>query len=456
MRPRLLRVAACGVAGVLLATSTACATSTSGEDAATVTISVAGMPPTTQEASRKQFLDQIAAFERANPKVKIDPSDAMWEAKTFTARLAGGQLETVFIVPLTEPQGMIKRRQVADITDQVRALPNSDKFDERALKPATGPDDKIYGLPTSEYALGLIYNRELFVKAGLDPNNPPTTWDEVRAAAKAISEKTGIPGYAQPTTNNTGGWTLSAMTYTYGGRIESEKDGQQVPAFTDGSTQRVLEWLKTMRWQDNSLGTQHLRNGADVLKDFSAGRIGMTIATPSTYGDHVTKFNGKPAMFGVTALPTATTPATLLGGSMAVVSPKATKAEREAAVKWIDFYYLKVKYDPVAAEERAKAQAADNIPVGVPTVPFYQASVIDPVLAAVNKHANVSVENFAPFLRGVKDQEFVPEPPVAGQDVYAALDSAVQAVLTRQDADPAAELRKAEEKIAPILERAQR
>lgn len=458
MRAPWPKLAACLTAGTLALTAGACSSSGTGSDRSggKVTITVTDMPPNTQQALRKQFTDQVAAFERANPDIDVKPSEAVWDAKTFTARLAGGQLETTFIVPLTEPQGLINRGQIADITDQVKALPEAGQFDKRALAPGTDTKGHIYGLPTSEFALSLVYNRDLFTKAGLDPENPPTTWDEVRKDAKAISEKTGLPGYAQPTTNNTGGWTLTAMSYTYGGRMEKEQAGKQVVAFNDTPVRQALDWLKALRWQDDSMGTQQLRDAAEVQKEFSAGRIGMMMATPSTYVDHITKYNGDPKIYGVAALPSAGRPATLLGGKMAVVNPKASAAQRAAAVKWIDFYYLKSKHDPAVAGARAKAQAADNIPVGTPTVALYQPSVDDPVEQAVNKYATVPLENFKPFLTGVKQQEFVVEPSVAAQDVYAALDSALEAVLTRKSADPQAELDKAEKKAATALERAQR
>ncbi|WP_220136480.1 ABC transporter substrate-binding protein [Streptomyces himalayensis] len=440
-----------------MATAGACSSSDSGDAAGgKVTITVTDMPPTTQEASRKEFTDRVAAFERANPDIDIKPSEAVWDPKTFTARLAGGQLETAFIVPLTEPQGLIKRGQIADITDDVKALPNADQFDRRALAPGTDADGRMYGLPTSEFALSLIYNRELFDKAGLDPDNPPKTWAEVREAAKKISEKTGLPGYAHPATNNTGGWTLTAMTYTYGGRAEKEEGGKQVAAFNDAPMREALQWLKDVRWKDNSIGTQHLRDAAEIYKSFSAGRIGMTMATPSVFDEHITKYNGDPKIFGVTALPSATHSATLLGGKMAVINPKASDAERKAAVKWIDYYYLRYKYDPKEAEARAKTKAVDGVPVGTPYVPFYQPAVDGAVREATNKHATVPLRNFEPYLQGVQEQEFVTEPSVAAQDLYAALDSAVAAVLTRKSADPQAELDKAEKKVVPALERAQR
>lgn len=302
----------------------------------------------------------------------------------------------------------------------------------------------------------MVYSRELFTRAGLDPDKPPTTWDEVRAAAKAISSATGVAGFAVPGTNNTGGWIFTAMTYTYGGRLEQESGGKQVASFDTPQARAVLELLRAMRWQDNSMGTQHLRNAQEIAKDFAAGKVGMMIATPSSYNEFATQFGGKPEVFGMAALPSGGTPATLLGGKVAVVSPKASNAQRAAAVKWIDFFHLKPRYDAAHAEKVAAARAADKIPVGFPYVTLYGPAIADPVIAAERKHATVPVANFKPYEIGVAAQEFVTEPPVAGQEVYSALDTVVQAMLTRQDADPTEELRKAADKVASALERAQR
>ncbi|MBB3725871.1 ABC transporter substrate-binding protein [Nonomuraea dietziae] len=291
-------------------------------------ITVADLPPTTQQNVRQQFLNQVAAFEKANPDIDIEPRESKWEAKTFATRLAGGQVETVFQVPLTEPQGLIKRGQVADISGEVSALPHAATFDKRALAPATDQAGRIYGLPTSQFALGLVYNRQLFDKAGLDVAKPPTTWDEVRAAAKTITDKTGVPGFGVPATNNTGGWIFTTMTYTYGGRVQQDSGGKAVATLDTEQSRAVLGLLKGMRWTDGSMGTQHLRNAADLAKNFAAGKVAMMIATPSSYTEFATQFGGAAEVFGMAALPSAGTPATLLGGKVAVVSPKATAAER--------------------------------------------------------------------------------------------------------------------------------
>lgn len=48
-------------------------------------------------------------------------------------------------------------------------------------------NDQQYGVPISIFPRSIYYNKDLFEQAGLDPNAPPTTGEEVMAAAEAIS-----------------------------------------------------------------------------------------------------------------------------------------------------------------------------------------------------------------------------------------------------------------------------
>ncbi|MFG3526690.1 ABC transporter substrate-binding protein [Streptomyces sp. NPDC047917] len=414
------------------------------------------MPPTTLPAGRKDFLAQVKAFEKANPDIRIKPTDALWDAKTFPARLASGQLETVFRIPLTYPPNMIERHQIADLSKEIAELPHGTEFDKRLLAPVTGADGKVYGIPTEVYSVGLVYNRELFRKAGLDPDKPPVTWDDLRTAARTITDRTGVPGFGMHTVDNTGGWMLTTMTYSYGGRMEKKADGKQTTAFRDGRTGKALDLLKAMRWADGSMGKQHLRGTDDLTRDFASGKVAMLLGSPSTYGAYVAKFHGRPGAYGQAPLPSGGEKATLLGGGVAVVSPKADAAQRRAAAKWIDFFYLRTKYDPALAAQRTEQIAADRNPAGVPGLPFYDAKVSGPAAEAERKHSNVPLKNFAPYVNSLDTTKYVVEPPVAAQELYAALDGAVQAVLTRENTDPAAELEKADRRVGPLIDRAQR
>ncbi|MFB7914494.1 ABC transporter substrate-binding protein [Streptomyces sp. NPDC056061] len=459
MRPSL-RIAMTGVtAGALVCALASC--SGSGSDTAAdgkVTITVSGRPPATDAASVKTFNARVAEFEKANPGIKVRTNEYQYDQQSFQTKVGGGSLETIVRVPLTEMSGLIKRRQIADLTEDFKKLKHSEDFNQVALGAAKGLDGKTYGIPTEEYALGLLYNRDLFQKAGLDPDKPPTTWAEVRAAAGAISEKTDATGYAQMTKENTGGWMLTAMAYSFGDSMQEESDGKWANTFdrSGSGAEKALGTLKQMRWTDDSMGKNQLRNITDVEKDFSAGKIGMTIAGPSAVNHYVQQYKGDPKAVGLAAMPTdGGAKRTLAGGTIAVISPRATPQQREAAVKFIDFYYLATKYDPALAGKDAAAKKKDGAVIGVPTVPFYGPAIAGPVKETVDRQANVPVEHFAPYSKALDGYELVVEPPVEAQNVYKALDSAVQAVLTRKDADPAEQLKKAAAQVKSQVERAQ-
>ncbi|SCF71548.1 extracellular solute-binding protein [Streptomyces sp. Ncost-T10-10d] len=459
MRPSL-RIVLTGVtAGALVCVLASC--SGSGSDTAgdgPVTITVSGRPPATDAASLKTFDARVAEFEKANPEIKIKANEYQYDQQSFQTKVGGGSLETVVRVPLTEMSGLIKRKQIADLTADFKGLKHSEDFNEVALGAAKGLDGKIYGIPTEEYALGLVYNRDLFEKAGLDPDRPPATWPEVRAAAKAISEKTDATGYAQMTKENTGGWMLTAMTYSFGDTMQEQSGGKWANTFdrSGSGAEKSLKALKEMRWTDESMGRNQLRNITDVEKDFSAGKIGMTIAGPSMVNHYIQQYKGDPDTIGLGAMPTdGSSKRTLAGGTIAVISPGATPQQREAAAKFIDFYYLSTKYDVALGAKDATAKKKDGAVIGVPSVPFYKPAIADPVQAAVDEQANVPVEHFAPYSKALGEYELVIEPPVEAQNVYKALDSAVQAVLTREDADPAEQLKKAASQVKSQVERAQ-
>src|SRR3954454_24744948 len=199
----------------------ACGSDEDSKSDGKVTITVEGWRPGDEQGTIDAVNKQAQAFMKDHPDIVVKPIEWEWNAETFSTQLAGDQLPTTFRVPFTDTKGLAERKQIADVTDYVNDLPYAEDFNPSVLAAAQGTDGKIYGLPTDVYGVGLHYNRALFEQAGLDPDSPPTTWDEVRADAKAIADKTGQAGFALMGKSNTGGWNLSTMTYAMGGRIEA-------------------------------------------------------------------------------------------------------------------------------------------------------------------------------------------------------------------------------------------
>jgi ABC-type glycerol-3-phosphate transport system substrate-binding protein len=407
-----------------------------------VTITVGDRPSSSDPANRAQFDKKVADFEKANPDIKLDPVETIWEATTFQAQAAGGQLPDVLSVPFTEPQGMIARKQVADLTKALQDDGLLKELNPNVLKIGQDQAGNVYAIPTAAYSIGLIYNRDLFTKAGLDPDKPPATWDEVRADAKKIAAATGQAGYAQMTTTNTGGWMFTTQTYAFGGSIENS-DGTKA-TFDDAPSRAALQVLHDMKWVDKSMGQAVLYDYDGIQKAFAAGKIGMYMGAPDMYRSVVVTNGLKPSAFGIGPLPQqGGDHGTLTGGSVQVVGTSTTDAEKAAAIKWIKFAYLNKYVNQDAAVTSAKNGVAAKQPVGVPGLPVIAADQYATYQSWIKPYVNVPLENFAPYTSVAAEQKIIPEPPVKAQEVYAALDPVVQTVLGNAKADIPALLSKA-------------
>src|SRR4029079_3446308 len=135
-----------------------------------VTLVINGLPPGTEKATHDRFLANVAEFEKANPTINIDAHEGTMAPQTFPAKLAGGQLEDVFYVYFTDPANLIAKRQVSDVSKYLASdAPIASQIKPEVLKVFKDSQGKTYGLPAKNYSIGLIYNRDLFTKAGLDP-----------------------------------------------------------------------------------------------------------------------------------------------------------------------------------------------------------------------------------------------------------------------------------------------
>lgn len=436
-----------------LCVATAACSGDDGDDAAAtggkVSITVNGRPPATQAFERKVFDADVAEFEASHPDIDVQPKEGFMDPKTFAAKLAGGQLEDVYYVYFTDPAQIIARRQAADITSYVDAAVPTAKDIQPALKEIfTGQDGKLYGLPTANYSMGLLYNRTLFTKAGLDPDSPPKTWAEVREAAKKISALgNGTVGYADFSKNNQGGWHLTSEIYSAGGDVVA-KDGEKYKAaFNTDGTKQLLQTFKDMRWTDDSMGSKQLLEIPDVQRMMGAGKLGMYVAAPDNVPTLVKQFEGKYENYGLAPMPGGT--ATLIGGEGYMLNPKASPAKIKAGLTWLQWKFL----DPSRYETTVKKFVDEKLPVGLDTPPtpnIWTGASATTVEGLKAKYANIPVKNYAAFTEGSKTLQGKIE-PVNAQQVYAILDTVMQGVLTNKDSDPAQLLDTAQKKVDAVL-----
>ncbi|WP_425955470.1 ABC transporter substrate-binding protein [Xylanimonas sp. McL0601] len=438
------RAAAFGLAGAMALSLTACSSggSNQGDSASSggkTTLRVVSLLPGSEQAAIDAFNQQVTEFEAANPNIDIVPEEYEWKATTFAAQLAGGTLPDVFEIPFTDAKTLIANGQLADMDKQFHTLAYADKFNPAILEAGTGEDGKVYAIPAKNvYGIGLHYNRKLFESAGLDPDKPPTTWDQVAEDAKKIADANpGVAGYMQMSQNNTGGWQLTVQTYARGGRVqEIGSDGKATSTLDNPATVEALQWLKKMRWQDNSLGSNYLLDWGTMNEAFAAGQVAMYTSGSDVYTSMVQSNGLDPATYGLAALPLEGDHAGVLtGGTLAAVPANASEAAKDAAIKWIDFFYTAKLVDKDRAVADAKTLVANNQPVGTPVLPMFSKEQYEQNQEWIKDYVNVPLDHMTSYTDSMFDLPLVGEPSRRTQEIYALMDPVVQAVLTDKNAD---------------------
>ncbi|GAB1693327.1 ABC transporter substrate-binding protein [Krasilnikovia sp. M28-CT-15] len=436
--------------GLLLAAGVCLSAAGCGDDAPAakdgkVTLVVNGLPPATEKAGHDRFLANVAEFEKANPDITIDAREGKMDPQTFPAKLAGGQLEDVFYVYFTDPAGLIAKHQVSDVSKYLKDFPATSQIKPEVLRVFQDGKGGTYGLPYKNYSMGLLYNRDLFAKAGLDPNAPPATWADVRTAARKIAGLgAGHVGYGDYSKSNTGGWHFTTELYSLGGDVAVDDGGTWKAAFNTPAGHQVLQQLKDMRWADNSMGSRQLLEWADLLQMMGGGRLGMYLATADNIPTIVNQYSGDYQTYGLGPIPDGR--GTLGGGEGYMFKAGLSPEKIRAGLRWLTFWFASP--DRIAAENKWAGETKQ--PVGLPEPAIYTGAAAATQAAADKQYANVPQQNYAPFVASMGRIPVKLEPPNA-QQIYAVLDVAMQKVLTDRDANVDQLLTDAEKQVNSIL-----
>ncbi|MEW1629882.1 sugar ABC transporter substrate-binding protein [Streptomyces sp. NPDC089173] len=449
MRSSVLRRTCTAAVATALAVTGLAACNSEGESAADgkTRITVNCWPQPSAKIDHQRFDEDVKTFEKQNPDIDITARDAFpcQDPKTFDAKLAGGQMEDVFYTYFTDTERVVSINQAADITEYVKDL-KAYKDIAQPLRDAYTVDGKIYGVPRTNYSMGLLYSKALFTKAGLDPEKPPATWPEVQAAAKKIAGLgNGTVGFAEYSAQNQGGWHFTAHIYSQGGSVVSE-DGKKATVDTPEG-KAVLQNLKDMRWRDNSMGAKQLLIINDTLQMMGSGKLGMYLAAPDNVPRIVKEAGGKYEDLAFAPMPGGQ--GTLMGGDGYMFNKKATPEQIKAGLKWLEWTFLTPGQGYMNNYARA---AEDKSPVGLPEPRLFTGATDAKDQELKKASANVPVENYQAFIDGGQQLDMKLEPK-HGQQIYAVLDGAVSAVLTKKDADIDQLLKDAQSKIDGILTR---
>jgi ABC-type glycerol-3-phosphate transport system substrate-binding protein len=417
-----------------------------------VSISIDCAPPAAQfPVQHREWLEDVATFEKANPTITIKsiynyPCEV---PATFTAMLRAGTEPNVFYTYFTDLPQVLLAGQAADITPYVNSttVPALKDIVPGSMKAVTA-GKTLYGLPTSNYTQGLIYNRTLFTRAGLDPNNPPTTWAQVEVDAQKISALgNGIEGWGDYSAQNTGGWHFSSYIDALGGSMVNGATAPPTANFDNAKGMAVLTALHNLRFTDHAMSATQGLSWGSLQQQMAQGKLGMYIAAPDDiYNVIVPTDKGNVNDFGMGPLPSVsgTPAASLSGGNDYMFAKGDTPAQIQAGIKWIVFENL----TPGKGQFNFARIKADGQPVGFPEPELFQGATGTAINALRTQFGTVNTAYYAPF---VKANENGVGEPLDAQAVYHALDPVMLAVLTEPNANISALLKTATTDVNAIL-----
>ena len=203
-------------------------------------------------------------------------------------------------------------------------------------------DNKLYSMPFNTSMPVLYYNKDLFEKAGLDPDKAPETLDEVKEAAEKLSSKNGGPaeyGFNAAIY----GWFLEQEIAANGELYCSPDNGrgsERATKFTydNDAAAEFMTWWKDM--VDSGISGNTGTDTDAAKQAFQTGTVGITLESTADLAGMMEGAKEKGFEVGVGYYPKIETndSGPIIGGaSLWISNLEHSDAEQKAAWEFVKF-----------------------------------------------------------------------------------------------------------------------
>lgn len=218
--------------------------------------------------------EYIADFEQMHKDVTVKLEMVSWnqcQDKATNLAIAGNPPAMAYM-----GARVLKQLYNGDLIIEIPMTDEEKAAYYPAMVKAVTSEGKILGLPVASSTRSLYYNKDLFEQAGLDPETPPATWDELYNASKTIMEKTdasgfGIAGKAHDST------FLEYLSWAAGNGVEIVNDEGKIQFDTEENL-KAMEMFAKMQEVSVPNATSWLR--ADFTNLFNQNKVAMIVNGP--------------------------------------------------------------------------------------------------------------------------------------------------------------------------------
>jgi sn-glycerol 3-phosphate transport system substrate-binding protein len=274
------------------------------------------------------------------PHIKIKPvytgsyADTMTKAQTAAQ---GGNPPELAVLLSTELYTLLDMDLIVPMDDFVARDGGNQYINDfhPAFMENAQTGGKTWSIPYQRSTIVLYYNKEAFAKAGLDPERPPATWDELIEYAQQLTIRENgqvkqwgveIPSSGFPY------WLFQAFALQNGKNLMSD-DGKKVFFDTPGNVEALQFWLDLS--QKNKVMPQGVIDWASVPSNFITGETAMAYHTTGNLTNIRKNANFD---FGVTFLPANKQYGSPTGGGNFYIFKNIPEAKQEAAwtfIRWV-------------------------------------------------------------------------------------------------------------------------
>lgn len=342
----------------------------------------------------------IAQFEAKYPKIKVDYVNKSFSTAENAFKTAAGAQSgapdvfrsDIGWVPALAQAGYLQK------LDGTAAL--SDASDYLSGPAATTKyQGSTYAVPQVTDAIGLLYNKDLFTKAGITA--APASWAELKSDALAIKAKTGAAGIFL----NSSSYFFLPFLYGEGGDMV-DASAKKVTV-NNAAGDKAIAVVQDLLSSGAAITDTSSNAYTNMQTDLKTGKVAMVLNGPWSTADDLTgaAFSDK-ANLGIAPVPAGSVRAgTPTGGQDLVVYAGSANLSAD---------YLFVQYLNSAASQ-AYVAGKNNV------LPTHQSAYSDPQVSG-----NAVLTAFASV---IKDD--MPRPAIAqGSDLFTPFDTGYQAILS--------------------------
>ncbi|MER7670361.1 extracellular solute-binding protein [Kitasatospora sp. NPDC096128] len=135
-------------------------------------------------------------------------------------------------------------------------------------------EGKLYGVPLVTDTLGLLYNKDLFAKAGI--TDAPKTWDELKTDAAAIKDKAGADGFWMKAADG-----YYAMPFLFGEGTDTVDAAGKKITVTSPEAVKGIETYKSMFTSPGTVKADVTTDAyAHMMDAFNSGKVAAIIQGP--------------------------------------------------------------------------------------------------------------------------------------------------------------------------------